>query len=81
MSTNTGPLRTAVLTLSLGALLVLTGLHFFLAHRVTVLEDTVIGLSKDQIRNMERFQMNENAVGATQQVQKDILDQMKRPRE
>lgn len=44
---------TALLTLAVGGLLVLAALHVLLVQRVSILEDTVIGLTKDQIRNME----------------------------
>jgi hypothetical protein len=44
---------TALLTLAVGGLLVLAVLHVALVQRVSILEDTVIGLTKDQIRNME----------------------------
>ena len=53
---------TALLTIAIGGLLFLGGLQFLLAQRVSVLEETVIGLTKDQISNMKRFQALENTV-------------------
>ena len=62
MKTNRELVLTALLTIAVGGLLLVGGLHFALAHRVSIVEDTVIGLTKDQIRNMERFQAVESAL-------------------
>lgn len=77
MNSNTRLVVTAMLTLAVGGLLIVAGLHFALAHRVSIVEDTVIGLTKDQIRNMERFDIIENALNTTLEMQKDLLNQMK----
>lgn len=66
MNSNTRLVVTAMLTMAVGGLILVAGLHFALAHRVSILEDTVIGLTKDQIRNMERFEVIENTVHAKQ---------------
>jgi hypothetical protein len=62
MNINTERVMTALLTLAVGGLLCLGGLHVLLAQRASVLEDTVVGLTKDQIVNMERFQALETSV-------------------
>jgi hypothetical protein len=62
MNVNKERVTTALLTIAVGGLLCLGGLQFLLAQRVSVLEETVIGLTKDQIVNMERFQALENTV-------------------
>ena len=76
MNSNTRLVVTAMLTLAVGGLILVGGLHFSLAHRVSVVEETVIGLTKDQIRNMERFEAIENALHAKQQ---DISEGLARP--
>jgi hypothetical protein len=66
MNINTERLLTVLFTLAIGGLLFLGGLHLLLAQRVEVLEETVIGLTKDQIVNMDRFQTLENTVSERQ---------------
>jgi hypothetical protein len=62
MNINTARVMTALLTLAVGGLVCLGEMHFLLAQRASVLEDTVVGLTKDQIVNMERFQALETSV-------------------
>ena len=81
MNMNTERLLTALLTLSIGGVLVLALLHFALANRVSILEDTVIGLTKDQIVNMERLDAIENTQRAVLEMQKDKMKGMKRLQE
>ena len=75
MNSNTRLVVTAMLTLAVGGLLIVAGLHFALAHRVSVVEDTVIGLTKDQIRNMERFE----AIDTLHAKQQDISKALAKP--